>query len=197
MQTLAAASAKRRSSSSRSRIAFSPIEGARLARQVELEDGTIVKPARGDAQPVDLFLRGWPVAGAVAQWAETEEEFVARIAARDVPAGATNVEIVDASAIPADRTFRDAWAYRPGGCQVDMAKAREIHRGRLRELRAPKLAALDVDYLRALERGAPSAEIAAIAAKKQALRDAPADPAIEAAATPEALRAVMPRALQE
>ncbi len=41
---------------------------------------------------------------------ETDEEFVAWIAAKDVPAGKP-YKIVDVSDIPEDRTFRAAWEY--------------------------------------------------------------------------------------
>ena len=57
------------------------------------------------------------------------------------------------------------------GFGIDMAKAREIHKKNIRTARAPKLAALDVDFQRALEVGAATTSIVA---SKQALRDAPA-----------------------
>ncbi len=57
------------------------------------------------------------------------------------------------------------------GFDIDMAKAREIHKKNIRAARAPKLAALDVDFQRALEVGAATTSIVA---SKQALRDAPA-----------------------
>lgn len=69
---------------------------------------------------------------------------------------------------------------------VNMAKAREIKREKIRTQRAPLLAALDVDFMRAVEAG-DTAEQARIAAEKQRLRDAPEDPRIEAAKTPEEL----------
>ena len=59
-----------------------------------------------------------------------------------------------------------------------MAKAKEIHKTNIRVARAPKLAELDVEFQKALE---TSADTSAIVAKKQALRDAPADSAIESA----------------
>ncbi len=37
---------------------------------------------------------------------------IEQIAAKDVPAGKP-YQIVEASAIPTDRTFRDAWEYQP------------------------------------------------------------------------------------
>ena len=61
-----------------------------------------------------------------------------------------------------------------------MAKAKEIHKSKIREARIPKLAELDVEFQRALE---TSADTSTIVAKKQALRDAPADSAIDAATT--------------
>lgn len=89
--------------------------------------------------------------------------------------------------VPADRTFRGAWAFNGNAVEIDMTKARDIHRDNLRAERAPKLADLDVAYMKALEQGG---DTAAIAAEKQALRDVTADARIEAAATPDALKAL-------
>jgi hypothetical protein len=69
---------------------------------------------------------------------------------------------------------------------INMDKAREIHREKVREARNPKLAAKDVEFQRALETGA---DTSAIVADKQALRDAPASAAIEAATTSDELKA--------
>ncbi len=69
---------------------------------------------------------------------------------------------------------------------VNMTKARDIHREKVREARNPKLAAKDVEFQRALETGA---DTASIVSEKQALRDAPAAAAIDAATTPEQLKA--------
>ena len=69
------------------------------------------------------------------------------------------------------------------GFGVDMAKAREIHKTNIRNARAPKLAELDVEFQKALETGASTTDIVA---KKQALRDAPADSGITSAADTEA-----------
>ena len=70
--------------------------------------------------------------------------------------------------------------------KTDMTKAKEIHKTNIRVAREPKLAALDVDFQRALEAGS---DTASIVSKKQALRDAPADSAIEAAKTEAELKA--------
>tara|TARA_Y100001954_G_scaffold53981_1_gene57692 strand:- start:305 stop:568 length:264 start_codon:yes stop_codon:yes gene_type:complete len=70
--------------------------------------------------------------------------------------------------------------------KIDMAKAREIHKTNIRNARAPKLAELDIEFQKALE---TSADTSAIVAKKQALRDAPADSGIESASDDAALKA--------
>jgi hypothetical protein len=72
------------------------------------------------------------------------------------------------------------------GFGIDMAKAREIHKTNIRTARTPKLAELDVEFQRALETGASTTDIVA---KKQALRDAPADSGIASASDTDALKA--------
>jgi len=64
------------------------------------------------------------------------------------------------------------------GFGVDMTMAREVHRNQIRYARESKLAELDIEFQRAQETGA---DTSTIVAKKQALRDAPADSAIDAA----------------
>ena len=72
------------------------------------------------------------------------------------------------------------------GFGIDMAKAREIHKKNIRAARTPKLQELDIEFQKALETGASTTEIVA---KKQALRDAPADSGIAAASDATALKA--------
>tara|TARA_Y100000114_G_scaffold114181_1_gene108207 strand:- start:475 stop:735 length:261 start_codon:yes stop_codon:yes gene_type:complete len=72
------------------------------------------------------------------------------------------------------------------GFSIDMAKAREIHKEKIRFARKPLLEALDVEFQKALETGASTTDIVA---KKQALRDAPADSEITSAADTDALKA--------
>jgi hypothetical protein len=90
----------------------------------------------------------------------------------DVPPGA--VLASGDSSMPADRSWRDAWAWTTPEPVVDIcpARAAEITRARLRAERAPLMAALDVKYMRADEDG-DSAAKAAVARLKQALRDIP------------------------
>ena len=70
--------------------------------------------------------------------------------------------------------------------KTDMAKAREIHKDRIRNVRRLKLAELDIEFQKALETGASTTDIVS---KKQALRDAPADSAIASADTEAKLKA--------
>ena len=72
------------------------------------------------------------------------------------------------------------------GFGVDMAKAKEIHKTHIRNERTPKLAELDIEFQKALETGASTTDIVA---KKQALRDAPADAGIASASDADALKA--------
>ena len=102
-----------------------------------------------------------------------------------------NGDVRDASSltVPADRTFRGAWQFSGNAVDIDMTAARDIHRDNLRAERAPKLQALDVDYMMALEDGDTAAQ-QAIVGVKQVLRDVTADPRIDAAATPDELKAL-------
>ena len=67
-----------------------------------------------------------------------------------------------------------------------MAVAKEIHKNNIRNARTPKLAELDIEFQKAQE---TSADASSIIAKKQALRDAPADSGIDSAADTDALKA--------
>ena len=69
---------------------------------------------------------------------------------------------------------------------TDMAKAKEIHKTNIREARTPLLAALDIEFQKALETGA---DTSTIVAKKQILRDAPAASGISTAASEADLKA--------
>ena len=72
------------------------------------------------------------------------------------------------------------------GFGFDMAKAKEIHKTNIRTARTPKLAELDIEFQKAQETSASTTDIVA---KKQALRDAPAASAIDAATTTDELKA--------
>ena len=100
-------------------------------------------------------------------------------AIKAVPSG-LSYEIVEDSAIPSDRSFRNAWKQNSKTIETDMTKAREIHKTNIRNARTPKLTELDVEFQKALETSASTTDIVS---KKQALRDAPADSGIASADT--------------
>lgn len=153
----------------------------------DLNKAIIVEKADGSVAiyPVDPIHR-FP--------SETEEQQTTRILAKITNVFST--EIIDFwQPILRDHTFRNAWRKTPGTVTHDMPKCRDIWRSKLRELRRPKMEALDVAYMQADERG-DTVEKARIAAEKQKLRDVTADPWIEAAQTPEQLKAVMPDILK-
>lgn len=125
----------------------------------------------------------------------TDEQYRAHVIERSIPEGATDVqERSDDWQPPAARTFRDAWVSKGGKIDVDMSRARDIQRNRIRAARKTAMAILDVESARAFEDQDDAAR-ADVSLKKQLLRDAPADPRIDAATTPEELAAIWPDGL--
>ena len=63
---------------------------------------------------------------------------------------------IDASTatVPASRDFRGAWTLSGSVITEDLDKAKEIFADKVREARGPLLAALDTDYMKALESNA-------------------------------------------
>lgn len=129
---------------------------------ISMEDGSVgVMQTIGDVAPEEC-VRKWP---------DTERAKVRTIVK------------VDPAKVPTDRTYRNAWTLAGKGIQHDMDKARAIHRGRLRGERAPLLAALDVEFMRVIEKPDTKRTHLDVAADKQKLRDVTAHPAIDAAKT--------------
>jgi len=95
---------------------------------------------------------------------------------------------IDASTatVPNNRDFRGAWSLSGNVISEDLTKAKEIFKDKVREVRKPLLEAKDVELMKALEAGS---DTSAIASAKQALRDAPAAPAIDAASNMTELKA--------
>ena len=85
---------------------------------------------------------------------------------KDVPEGCAYV-ICDA---PADRYFREAWVIWDGAVVIDSIKAAAIQKDHWRRVRGPKLAALDVEFTKAIGRGEDNL-LSIIEGKRQALRD--------------------------
>lgn len=92
--------------------------------------------------------------------------------------------------VPADRTFREAWNItdvNSGVIDVDMGKAKDIYRDKLRAARAEAFPKLDAMFMKAMETGA---DTSAIVARKEELRNCTSDPRIDAATTPQELLAL-------
>ena len=104
--------------------------------------------------------------GGVSVCVPTGELDIQAVKAKDTPSHSI---IVDSADLPeADNDFFDAWELNDGVVSVNLNKAKELTKRRLRAERAPLLAAQDVAFQRALETGA---DTATIVAEKQRLRD--------------------------
>lgn len=104
-----------------------------------------------------------------------------QIIAKDVPAGLP-YEVVEDSAIPTDRTFRNAWKH---DLSVDIPKAHGITKARIRNERKPLLEALDAEVMRNIS---DPVKLAEIEAQKQVLRDLPQQ--VDGLVTVEELKAI-------
>ena len=117
--------------------------------------------------------------------ADKTERTLDEIKTRNCPTTNT-IYTVQPSDCPTDRSFRDAWSYDGSNFGINITKAKEIHKENIRLAREKKFEELDIEFQRALE---TSADTTAIVAKKQVLRDAPADSEIAAASDTDALKA--------
>ena len=93
-----------------------------------------------------------------------------------------SIDIADASSMPSDRYFRNAWTLSGTVISEDLATAKTMFKDKIREVRKPLLEAQDVAYMKALESGSSSAQTTA-KNEKTKLRDAPAASAITNAKT--------------
>jgi hypothetical protein len=97
------------------------------------------------------------------------------VIAKDVPPGVSRA-VIDRDQLPADRYFRDAWEYDgPRGVKVNVEKAKEVQRNVWRRMRQPKLEALDLEVMKAVERG-DAKRRREVSDQKQALRDVTTEP---------------------
>jgi hypothetical protein len=122
--------------------------------------------------------------GGVSTCIPTGEISIDAVMTKDVPAG-RGARIVNLSDLPRDNDFYDAWEMDATSVTVNLAKAKEITKKRLRAERAPLLEAQDVAFQRALEEGKPTD---AIVAEKNRLRDITG--LVDAVTTLEGLRAI-------
>ena len=108
-----------------------------------------------------------------------------------------SADIVEADTIPNDRTFRNAWTTSKGkSAEIDLAKAKEEAKIKVRQARTPKFQELDVAYQRADEAGDADAK-AAVVVKKQTARDATADTKITNADSVDNLKTGMNEVIAE
>lgn len=107
--------------------------------------------------------------GNVAVCIPTGEVPIDQVLSRVKAEGYPNAFIADETILPnADNDFFDAWELSDSTVSVNLSKAKEITRKRLRAQREPLLTAQDVLFQRALE---TAADTTAIVAEKQRLRD--------------------------
>lgn len=106
--------------------------------------------------------------GGVSVCIPTGEIPIEEVVAKDIPQGAKPF-VVDQSTLPLeDDDFFNAWEQEQGVVTVNIAKAREITKNRLRFERAPLLEQQDIAFQRAME---TNADTKPIIAEKNRLRD--------------------------
>jgi len=111
-------------------------------------------------------------------------------AIKDVPKD-TPYKIVDSVEI--DNDYFNAYEFDSElGSKLNADKAKEIHKDKWRSARKPKLQALDIAFMKAVEAG-DTAKQSEIAAEKQALRDVTNTPII--GSTIEEIKSVWPEIL--
>jgi hypothetical protein len=103
--------------------------------------------------------------GGVSICIPTGEISIESVKEKDTPVGSI---IVDISALPARDMFFDAWELNNGTVTVNLQKAKELTKKRLRAEREPLLQQQDVLFQRALESNSATS---AIVLEKQRLRD--------------------------
>lgn len=114
-----------------------------------------------------------------------------KVIAEVVPPGVSRA-ITTADKLPPDRYFRNAWEYDgPQAVKVNVEKAKEVQRNVWRRMREPKLKELDVEVMKAVERG-DAKRRSKLADDKQALRDVTETPLPDDL---EAIRATIPEIL--
>ena len=123
--------------------------------------------------------------GGVSVCIPTGELPIEAVMAKDVPLG-RGARIVSYLELPNQyNDFYNAWEMTEDDVIVNMDKAKELTKARLRAERTPLLAAQDVAFQRAMETGA---DTTAIVAEKNRLRDLPS--LADACTTLEQLRAL-------
>jgi hypothetical protein len=138
----------------------------------------------------DQIIAGWPTADELRSLGAGDDEINMRPRRDDVA-----FIVTLRSGIPKDEFF-NALRMRDGRVVHDMPACKTIWRDKMRRARRPKLDELDRLHNRAIGQRRQS-DADAIEAQRQLLREVTANPAIEAADTPEKLKALWPPMLEQ
>lgn len=104
------------------------------------------------------------------------------------PMRAVSFEEVSPEALPKDREFRAAWKHCPEhGVRVCLQTARSIHMDKIRAARNKELEKLDIQTMRGID----------VQARKQILRDLPANFDLSGAKNTDELKALWPEELKQ
>ena len=104
--------------------------------------------------------------GGVSVCVPTGELPIDQVKQKDTPEGSLIID--ESELLNEESDFFNAWELHEGSISVNIDKAKEITKTRLRAEREPLLVAQDIAFQRALETGA---DTSAIVAEKQRLRD--------------------------
>ncbi len=126
--------------------------------------------------------------GGVSVIIPTGELSIEEVAVKDVPEGVA-YEIVEDDAIPSDRYFRGAWVLGDCCIEHDLDQCKDIAHDMRRAKRAEEFAPHDEVIMKQI----PGADAEAAEAARQEIRDkyAAVQDAIDAAATPEDIKAAL------
>lgn len=123
--------------------------------------------------------------GRVSVCTPTGEIAIDQVRRNDIPEGVESY-VVTIDSLPQDSDdFFDAWEQLQGVVTVNLAKAKELTKCRLRFDRAPLLAAQDIAFQRALEEGTSTIEIVSEKQRLRAVTDL-----VDACATLQELRSL-------
>ncbi len=126
-----------------------------------------------------------PIQAPVMIWEEHEGQTAEEIVSMIDPS--LKPVIMERESLPTYQEFFMAWEFNNGSVDINIEKAKDITKQRLRMERTPLLAELDVQFQRALEDGSDTKDIVD---KKKALRDVTLHPDLLNATTPEELKSL-------
>lgn len=134
---------------------------------------------------------GMSVVAPVIKKGKTIDEAIERCLnnGRSIPPDAIDIKVIATADMPTDRTYRNAWKQGVSGVEVDMPKARIIHTEKLLEAQVVKLKEIDREELAGAN---VTAERVTVRGFQAGLKTQ-----IDAATTPEDLKAVWPVELRE